>query len=140
MQSIQIRGNTDKKKTPYLDTFQKVLFWISHRGKMFNREWAQSMIINVYLFVYIIACWDYWVPVLEPLNNKVAGLIFTTWKESKYGVFSGLYFHVFGLNTEIYLLYCALYCTSQVTGSSTASKQPSAKYRICQQRCEKSCS
>ena len=28
--------------------------------------------------------------------------IVTTWKVSKYGVFSGLYFLAFGLNTEIY--------------------------------------
>ena len=26
----------------------------------------------------------------------------TAWKVSKYGVFSGLYFQIFGLNTEIY--------------------------------------
>ena len=29
-------------------------------------------------------------------------LSFTTWKVSKYGVFSGLYFSIFGLNKDIY--------------------------------------
>ena len=31
-------------------------------------------------------------------------IINTVWKVSKYGVFSGLYFLVFGLNTEIYFV------------------------------------
>ena len=38
------------------------------------------------------------------INNKnhASFHLFTAWKVSKYGVFSGLHFPVFGLNTEIY--------------------------------------
>ena len=36
----------------------------------------------------------YWIAILVKIN--------TAWKVSKYGVFSGSYFLVFGLNTEIY--------------------------------------
>ena len=32
-------------------------------------------------------------------------LVITAWKVSKYGVFSGLYFPVFGLNTKIYFVF-----------------------------------
>ena len=36
----------------------------------------------------------------EPQREPISA--YTAWKVSKYGVFSGLYFTVFGLNTEIY--------------------------------------
>ena len=35
-------------------------------------------------------------------GNKIAYKILTAWKLSKYGVFSGPYFPVFGLITKIY--------------------------------------
>ena len=35
-------------------------------------------------------------------KNHASFHLFTAWKVSKYGVFSGLHFPVFGLNTEIY--------------------------------------
>ena len=36
--------------------------------------------------------------------------ISTAWKVSKYGVFSGPYFPVFGLNTEIYFVFLRIQC------------------------------
>ena len=41
---------------------------------------------------------------LQNVSSKIFHRILNTaWKVSKYGVISGLYFPVFGLNTEIYL-------------------------------------
>ena len=45
-------------------------------------------------------------------------LTYTAWKVSKYGVFSGPYFPVFGLNTEIYSVF------SLNTGKSGPKKTP----------------
>ena len=40
--------------------------------------------------------------VTKHFKMKLLTLMFTVWKESKYGVFSGPYFPAFGLNTERY--------------------------------------
>ena len=37
-------------------------------------------------------------------SEFIVDLLLTAWKRSKYGVFSGPYFPVFGLNTEIYAI------------------------------------
>ena len=39
------------------------------------------------------------------MNASPVWLIYTAWKVSKYGVISGPYFPVFGLNTEIYSVF-----------------------------------
>ena len=47
--------------------------------------------------------------VIEKLLIKTTSIPTTVWKVSKYGVISGPYFPVFGLNTEIYSLRKSLY-------------------------------
>ena len=49
-------------------------------------------------------------------------MTFSAWKVSKYGVFSGLYFPVFGLNTEIY--EANLCIQSEHTGKYGPEKTP----------------
>ena len=41
---------------------------------------------------------------LSSICDVKISLVNTVWKVSKYGVFSGLYFPIFGLNTEIYAI------------------------------------
>ena len=41
-------------------------------------------------------------PLKNVRNAQIWAVAYTVWKVSKYGVISGPYFPVFGLNTEIY--------------------------------------
>ena len=57
----------------------------------------------------------------ELIFHKNFRLVSTTWKVSKYEVFSGLYFPVFGLNTEIYrenLHFQSKYMKTQIRKNS----------------------
>ena len=44
-------------------------------------------------------------PVLFLIKVNDMPMAFTVWKVSKYGVFSGSYFPLFGLNTEVYSVF-----------------------------------
>ena len=54
-------------------------------------------LINLSPSINLSKIWSVWTLVSYRFSNQ-----YTAWKVSKCGVFSGSYFHVFGLNTEIY--------------------------------------
>ena len=61
-----------------------------------------EFIFNIFLFIF----WCLFLPLLLFLCLcKDRWLTYTVWKVSKYGAFSGPYFPVFGLNTEIYWIW-----------------------------------
>ena len=57
-----------------------------------------------YLFENIYIVYIYWIVLFiwKYIHSIYGILTFTVWKVSKYGVFSGPYFPVYGLNTERY--------------------------------------
>ena len=78
--------------------------WNNHRSKVFCNSaiffWiAFSQIVSVAVFCYynlVVIFMTGYIYFASFVSKH------TAWKVSKYGVFSGLYFPIFGLNTEIY--------------------------------------
>ena len=76
-----------------INSLRGCLYAISCRVKwnIFNSMSGQSLVTVHMKF-----------PEKNSLSCLIFLVLFTVWKASKYGVFSGPYFHVFGLNTEVF--------------------------------------
>ena len=89
-------GKLRSRITPNTDTFYAVNTSILDQILLYGNENYNHDINKKILLSVIKFC----------INSKRFYMLFTAQKVSKYGVISGLYFPVFGLNTEIYAVFC----------------------------------
>ena len=86
----RIRKKTDQNKTRYSGTFHAVFGW-------FFQHWAYPQVFTPEALPVLLH--------ISRIKSFSPTISSTAWKMSKYGVFSGPYFPVFGLNTVRYGLW-----------------------------------